>query len=417
MRVLAFISFVFLAAAALAEDDPDAAALALADKTEPKAEQPSDWRVLAEGALIESKPRAGGPATHAQRLSLDAQYDTRLAPQWRAVFADRLDLAWRGAPSYDNVVNTLKEAYLSWQPGSDNIVDAGRVNLRNGVAAAYNPTDYFRAGAVRSVVSVLPASLRENRLGTAMLRGQTLWSSGSASALYAPKMSDQRSTSPFSPDFGATNNQDRWLIVVSQKLAGDISPQWLLYDEERGSPQLGVNLTALLNDATVAHLEWSGGRSRSLIAQALAQPDDTAFRSRLATGLTVTFPNKLSVTAEYQYNGAGLDDDRWDSLRRGPLGAFLQYRGFVQNLQDLPTKENLFFFARWQDVLIARLDISALQRVSLADHSRLSFLETRYHWDRVDLALQWQVNHGDATSEFGVIPQRRIWQTLVTYFF
>jgi len=88
-----------------------------------------------------------------------------------------------------------------------------------------------------------------------------------------------------------------------------------------------------------------------------------------------------------------------------------------KNLQDLPTKENLFFFARWQDVLIARLDISALQRVSLADHSRLSFLETRYHWDRVDLALQWQVNHGDATSEFGAIPQRRIWQTLVTYFF
>jgi len=73
------------------------------------------------------------------------------------------------------------------------------------------------------------------------------------------------------------------------------------------SPQPGLNLTALPNDATVVYFEWSGGRAPSLAAQALMRPDDTAFRSRLSSGLTYTTANNISLTAEYQYNGAALD--------------------------------------------------------------------------------------------------------------
>ena len=54
----------------------------------------------------------------------------------------------------------------------DTLIDLGRINVRNGVALGYNPTDYFRAGAVRAAVSVSPASLKENRQGSVMLRGQ-----------------------------------------------------------------------------------------------------------------------------------------------------------------------------------------------------------------------------------------------------
>src|SRR5205814_5821091 len=112
-------------------------------------------------------------------------------------------------------------------------------------------------------------------------------------------------------------NQNRWLLAVSQKLADDVNPQWLLYDDERNRPQAGVNLTRLLNDATVAYVEYSGGRAPPLLAQALAQPGDVDFRSRLATGVTYTAPSKLSLTLEYDYNGAGLDKGDWNSLRRG----------------------------------------------------------------------------------------------------
>lgn len=414
MRAAA-LTLLLVTASALA-DSADEAALALADKTQTQPAQPSNWRASTEAVLIESQPRAGD-ATHAQRLSLDAQYDARFAPGWRAVFADRLDLAWRGEPVYDDFINTLKEAYVSWQPRPQRIFDLGRVNLRYGVATGYNPTDYFRAGAVRSLVSVAPASLRENRLGTAIVRAQTFWTSGALTALYAPKLADAPNTTPFSPDFGSTNNEQRWLLAYSQRLATDFTPQFLVFGQSHDAPQFGLNLTTLLNDATVAYLEWSGGTSPSLRSEALGLPDDSAFRSRAAAGVTYTAPSKLSLTLEYDYNGAGLDDDGWDALRNGPLNTYLQYRSFVQTLQEIPTRRNAFLAALWQDAFVIHLDLSAFQRIDIVDYSRLSFLEARYHWNRADIALQWQRNSGGPGTDFGALPQEQIWQLVATYFF
>jgi hypothetical protein len=408
---------MLLASGVALADDADEAALKLADKTVSEAARASNWRVLTEGALIQSKTRSDGSLRHSQRLSVDATYDRKLSPQWRVLFSDRLDLAWTGKPAYDDSANTLKEAYASWQPRADAIADMGRVNMRLGVATGYNPTDYFRAGAVRTVVSINPASLRENRLGTVMLRGQKLWSSGSFIGLYAPKLADQPNNSPFSPDFGATNNRNRWLLAGTQRLAPGFSPQVLLYGEERGSPQLGLNATTLLGKSTVAYLETSAGRSRSLLSEALALPDDSAFRARLATGLTYTTRFKLSVTLEYQYNGAGLDRSGWTALRQGPPDAYLQYRNFAMTQQDLPTRHNAFLYATWPDFPIRKLDLSAMQRVDAVDHSGLSWVEARYHWNRVDLALQWQRNGGDPGTQYGALPQEQIWQAIVTYFF
>lgn len=414
MRALALL--LLLVATSARAEDPDEAALALADRTQTQTTRASDWRTLIEGALIGTMLR-DGTTQHAQRLSLDAYYDAKVSPHWRAVFSDRLDLAWSGDPAYDNFVNTLKEMYVSWQPRADDIVDVGRVNLRNGVATGYNPTDYFRFGAVRSVVSIVPASLRENRLGSVMLRGQRLWNSGSFSALYSPKLADQPNASPFSPDLGSTNNQDRWLLALSQKLTDDLNPQWLLYGEEGDAPQFGVNVTSLVNDATVAYLEASGGRSPSLISQALARDDDTRWRTRVAAGATYTAPSKLSVTLEYDYNGAAPDESDWNALRLGSPTAYARYRSFVAALQDPATRHNAFVYARWQDAFVVRFDLSAMQRYDIDDSSRISWFEARYRFDRADLALQWQRNHGDASSQFGALAQREMWQALATYFF
>ena len=54
-----------------------------------------------------------------------------------------------------------------------------------------------------------------------------------------------------------------------------------------------------------------------------------------------------------------------------------------------------------------RLDLSGFVRWEAATHSRSQWLETRYHWDRLDLALQWQVNSGRIDSVFGSVPQAR----------
>ena len=67
--------------------------------------------------------------------------------------------------------------------------------------------------------------------------------------------------------------------------------------------------------------------------------------------------------------------------------------------------------------LLNHLDLSAMRKRNLADQSQLTWLEARYHLDKVDLALQWQNNSGDASSAYGATAQKRAWQALLRYYF
>jgi hypothetical protein len=413
MRRLA-LCLLFSAGQALADSDADA--LKLADQAPAAVARASDWQIFVEGAAGQTRLRNGALAFN-QRLSFDLLFDKTFAPGWRFVFADRLDVNRVNNPPHETGINSLKEAYLSWEASSTQLFDLGRINARNGVAIGYNPTDYFRSGASRSIVSADPASQKKNRLGSAMLRSQTLWTGGSLTALYSPKIADRPDSGTWNADWGSTNNQNRWLLSLSHQLSDGIAPQWLLYHEENRAPQLGFNLTGLVNDATVAYFEWSGGRAPSLLSQTLGRADDSAFRNRLAGGLTYTTSSKLSLTFEYQHNGAGLSADEWEALPRASLPAYAGYRRGVQTLQDMPTRRALFFYAAWQDVFINRLDLGAMVRLNLDDRSRLNWVEARYRWDRVDAALQLQFNSGHALSEFGASGQQRIAQAVVRYFF
>ena len=407
---------------ALAQQDPDLDALKVADQVGAAPEKPSNWRIYSEAGAGANRSRRDGSSQQFQRLSLDVQYDNSFAPGWRAFLSDRLDVNWPAQNAGQNSINTVKEAYLSWQLQTDQLLDFGRINARNGVALGYNPTDYFRTSALRSVVSVDPASLKENRQGSIMLRGQKLWAGGSLTALYSPGLSDQRNYSSFNPDVAATNEKNRWLLSISQQVADGITPQLLLFKSERQPIQFGLNLTALFNDATVVFAEWSGGRSASLLAEAirqqgLAYPEDTVFRNHSAAGLTYTTSNKLSITAELEYNGGGLDQEKWNNLGYYSLQTYAIYRRALQATQDSPAKRNLFVYANWQDVLINHLDLSAMSRLDLADSSRMSWLEARYHIGHADFALQWQRNSGTSLSNYGAAPQMQSWQLLARYYF
>jgi opacity protein-like surface antigen len=409
--------FLLSAGSAIAQDIGDLDALRLADTAPKHVESSSDWHWFTEAVTGQFYLRKDGTTISEQRWSVDLQFDKTLAPGWRVVFSDRLDLKRRDQPVIEDKVNTLKEAYLSRQIQENQILDFGRINVFNGVASGYNPTDFFRVGAVRSLVSVDPASLKKNRLGSAMLRGQHLWSDGSFTALYSPKLAERPNAASFSPDFGASNNQDRYLLSISQKLVDGITPQWLIYGKPNHAPLFGFNLTGLLNDSTVLYAEWSGGNSRSLLSLALNGKDDTAFRNRIASGLSYTTSNKLTLTFEYEYSGTGLESDNWDKLRNGSPLAYIRYRALQQYAQELPTKQEVFFFANWQDAGLNHLDLSVMQKLNLADHSRLTWLEVRYRMDKVDLALQMQNNRGDQTSAYGAAAQQRAWQASIRLYF
>lgn len=417
MRLLLWTVALLLCIGAEGARAADEDALALADTAALEPEKTSDWRIVAEAAAGGAKQRLGTPSIDGQRLSLAIALDKTLAPRWRAVFANRLDWRWQTQEPTETKVNTLKEAYLSHAWSDTGIVDAGRINVRNGVATGFNPTDFFRDGALRSIVSVSPASLRENRLGSVMLRAQHLWPGGAVTALYSPRLESARSDDPFSLDLGATNHENRLLLTWSQRITERLAPQFLLYKSDQLPLQMGANLSTLWGQATVAYVEWAGGRSPSLSAQALADAGDTSFTQRVASGLTYTGFGKTSLTLEYQYNGAALSQDGWSALRAGAPDRYLRYRLLAQSRQDPPTREAWFVYASWQDAGIPQLDLAALARHSMADTSRLVWVEARYHWGRSDIAFQWQRHLGTAGTEYGALPQSRSWQFILSRFF
>jgi hypothetical protein len=440
IRLMAATALVVSAAAAaetIPSSDDDSSALSLSGVTAPASGVRSALSLTTETALTEAAQQSGG-AEGEQRLSFDLRYDAGLTPTWRVVFADRLDLDWTGSPERAQQINTIKDGYLSWQPQTDLLVDTGRINVRQGVAFGYNPTDFFRFGALRTMDSLDPNSLRDDRQGAVMVRSETLWSSGALTALYSPRLDERPSTAPLNPDFGATNAAGRWLLSVGQQLAPGWNPQLLLFGADDGSPQVGTNLTTVLGTSTVAYIEASGGHGASLWTQALDAPLQTSppatpqtpyevlspdsprvhasFQTRAATGITFSTAYKLSLTFEYEYDSAALSRAAWSAARAGDPLAYARYREFVSTQQELPTQHAFFAYASWQDLLVQHLELAAFLRVDLVDGSRLPWTELRYHWPRIDVSLRCQDYQGGKTSDFGASPSRQTWQVLLDYY-
>ena len=417
MRLLLVLLLTAATRLALAQES-DEAALALADST---TTQPTARRACveyAEAAATDTTYASNRPSSSGGRASFILRCDTAFAPGWRAAFSDRFDefFARGSAPQS---INTLKEAYVSYQHDGNFLADLGRINVRQGVALAYNPTDYFKANATRALISIDPGTLRDQRMGTLMSRFQALWPSGSLTAIFAPRVDAAPNDSTFNPDFGATNSANRWLLIWSQRLTPDLQPQLSLTGTEHQSPQAGLNLTHLLNSATVAYLEWSGGRSSSNVARSTYGPpilDATAFHSRSSTGVTYTTSYKLSLTLEYQYDTAAPDQRQWAALRAGPIPPYIRYRDYAAAQGEPATRQNLFAYAHWDDVGIDRLGLTTFVRFDPYDHSRLNWTEARYHWQHIDIALQWQHNTGAATSDLAQWPERQSWLALIDYY-
>jgi hypothetical protein len=403
-----------------AADDTDLGALDL--KSAPvDAEQaaPQPTKLFIEAGLGNATQRYSDGSQGLRRVSVDIRHASKLAPGWRFVLSDRIDHVHPSDAGMPDTLNSLREAYVSWDGvEAGTVVDIGRINLRYGPGYGYNPTDFFRDGAVRSVTSVNPFELRENRLGTVALRAQRLWQGGSMAIALSPKLADEPSTRALNADLGATNNRNRLLLTASQQLSERVSGQVLLYKEPGLDAQPGASVTALVSDAAVAHAEWSYARGPSLAAQAWATPAGTQRSGhKLSTGLTYTTASKLSITGEYQFNGMALDQASWGRTSAGNPGALPAYLIEAQRLQELASRRAYLVYLSQRDFGMKGMELTGFMRVNANDHSRLAWAELRYHWSQVDLALQWQQHSGRAFSEYGLYPDKRIVQVVASYHF
>ncbi len=400
----------------------DEDALNLVSAPTAKAAAASDTKIFAEGAVGSASLRYEPGNRNLGRVSLDFSHSARLAPGLRAVISDRIDHFSPREEGTSATVNNLREAYLSWQPGGGNsVVEFGRINLRYGPAYGFNPTDFFRDGSLRTLTSANPFALRENRLGSVMLRGQRLWANGSLSLALSPKLADLPSTDGWNLDLGSTNNRDRAVIALGTQFSQSVSGQFLVYKEAGLDPTLGASLTGLLSDAATAHLEWSRGREPDLLARALALPGTSAqgstTQNRLAAGVTYTTLGKLSITAEYQHNGFALNPSDWSALGAASPSAQVAYLIEAQRRQDLAPREAYLIYLTQKSLGLKNLDFTAFLRHNAGDQSQLVWAELRHHWPKFDLAVQIQQHIGNANTEYGILPDRSIVQVLGTYFF
>ena len=397
--------------------DVESDALSLETPPEAPAKGARDTKIFIEGAVGNASQRYVFESRKIGLASLDFSHTARLSPGLHAVVSNRIDHIYPADIGADSTVNSLREAYLSWQPEAGNmIVELGRVNLRYGPSYGYNPTDFFRDGSLRTRTTANPFSLRENRLGSVMLRAQRLWTEGSLSVAYSPKLVDRPNADGWSLDLGSTNNRNRALVALSSQFSQSVSSQVLIYKEQGMSPSLGGSLTALLSDAAVAHMEASRGSEPDLLSHALAQKGAVVTRNRFAGGITYTTLGKLSVTAEYQYNGFALDQFNWSALGVKPATQ-VAYLIEAQRRQELAPRNAYLIYVTQKSLLLKNLNLTAFLRVNAGDHSQLVWAELRHHWPRFDLAVQLQQNIGSPTSEFGIMPDSRIVQILGSYYF
>jgi hypothetical protein len=375
-------------------------------------------KIFLEGALGNASQRYQSDSRELGRATFDLSYTAPIGQGLRLVLSDRVDNIHPADGGADSTVNSLREAYVSWQPqGGNTVLEFGRINLRYGVAYGYNPTDFFRDGSLRTVTSADPFALRDNRLGTVMLRAQQLWPTGSLSFAYSPKLQSRPSADGWSLDLGATNNRDRVLLALGTQISQRVNSQVLLYKEDGASPTVGASVTALLSDAATAHAEWSRGREPGLLTRTLALPVASTTENRFAAGLTYTTLGKLSVTAEYQYNGFALGKRDWANLGATSPLTQVAYLVDAQRLQELAPRQAYLIYLTQKGLGLKDLDLTAFLRINPLDKSRLAWVELRHHWPSFDLAFQLQQNMGRLTSEFGILPDRRVMQVLGTYYF
>ncbi len=373
-------------------------------------------------------------------LFLDTRDDLRPSDSLHLSYSGRLNFRASDqlpVPSHANIRNDLREAYVDWHPVKTVWLDAGRINLRNGVALGVNPTDFFRSRAVIDPLSADPTVLREDRLGTLMVSIQTFWERGSALMAYAPKVTEPTAIySPqnepsFNPVFDRTNAQNRFLVKTSANLVDGLNPEFLAY-RAGNRTQFGTNLTAPVGRATVLYLEWAGGVRQNLIADAfrygemtgtLPQSASTAlpnnsrrhFMNDLSVGATYTTENRMTFSLEYEFHEAGFSSHDWrnwfDTGARGASTpatetALWYVRSYAVDQLEPLSQHSAFFRMEWDDAFVTDLDLTALATVNLFDASSFFQTSLAYHLSRAwAIGGVIGVTYGDRRSEYGSLPE------------
>ncbi len=421
-------------------------------------QQTAQEKLFVEDAVTLSSLRGGlvvpfpppSPPHWRNRTSLDGTAQWDLTKQFSASLSDRFSIVEQSDVEFasrQTVRNDFREGYITWEPMARNYLEVGRINVKNGVALGFNPTDFFKTRTLVDQASLDPSVVRQNRLGTFMVHGQTIWDAGSASIAFAPKfysptpISD-RTQLGIDPKFDRTNAANRLLLSVNYDIA-DLSPQALIYYED-DQTRFGLNVSRQIGQSIVAYAEWAGGRQPSLITQAIRYgketgtlpanaptlpPSDTAksFRNDLAVGASWSSAAKITINMEYQYHQSGFTRQDWHNWFaigsaernfRSVTSELWFIRGYANDQQQPLAQQQVFLRANWTDAFVPKLDLTAFGFINPYDGSALAQVAASYYLsDAWTIGAYVNANVGGPRSERGSTPQAgSVTFQLVRYF-
>jgi hypothetical protein len=353
-------------------------------------------------------------------LGLDGYFSRKLGNDWRTVLNARLDmdLAPSMGISKDNLSLTLRELYVSGIADGWGL-DLGRINLRDGVALGFNPTDVFRSGALLARRTEDPSRLRESRLGVVGFRLNRNTEIGQFSALVAPRINSSQAPSWYDPRWGAVNGKhDQYYVKYTPPSWSGLYTNMVLHRAEGGAMTWGVNATDNWGQATVAFFEAARTRHPGLLDVALNDSSVQQWRNKFATGLTFATQSRQTLTLEYDYNGDGLNKADWNGAWQDASQGQLT-RGFLTagQRQDPLSRHSLMVMLQWEQLLGRNDDLSCLMRASLVDRSRFSWCEWTFRQTQCDWALNFTHFSGSERSEYGASEQRLVVGAKARFYF
>lgn len=340
-----------------------------------------------------------------------------------------------------------REAFLTWSPNPEVIIETGRINARVGVAIGYNPTDFFRARTVVDPVTVDPSVLRLNRLGVAMARLTGVRGPGAVSLSVAPRLEEREPVTLGRRSFadlrlGRTNAATAVELRGGWDSPGGTSLQLSAFVREQRAASFGLNLVTGLGDSATIFVEATARKTSDVLSEAVAEgvvagelpsfalqlfpAASSRYRPSAALGITYTTSSKMTLTVEFDLNGAGLTKGQWHdrvdrALARGPLGsgAFWYARSLVQQQQELISRQQLFVRAAWDEAFgREQLSLSTLLLTPITDRSGLLQSAVDYRlsngWSLGGLV---QISTGPRRSIYGSSPQAGGVQLYATRYF
>lgn len=437
---------------AAAQEDDDLARIpgAVASQQAPTEETAPHGKYSVENAFAYSSYRGtlvvplpySASSRWSDRTSLDVLDQWRLASDLTFTFSNRLNVTFADGIGFPNeaVRNDPREAYVTWEPLPQTYLEAGRINVRNGVAFGYNPTDYFRARTSVAQASADPGAQRQNRLGTVMFRGQRFFDGGAFEFVYAPKLHKPVPIGvvpdPFDPKIDQTNGADRFLFSFSFELE-EFSPQVLVYHES-GRTTFGLNLSHPIGNSVIAYASWSGGVAPNAIVDAVTFGERTGtvphletflppgfprfvmpttaarrFQNDLSAGAYWTGEDKVTLSLEYNFHQAGFTGYDWRNwfnigsdpfyVQNGSASLMWYIRGYAGDQQQPMTRHQAFARVDWvEPFYIEHSDINAFVMSNLHDGSMLGQIAASYDISDVwSVAAFWSGSIGGRRSEWG----------------